>query len=454
MKILNCLKNYFGYHGVKRQLSEYGHIYTRGRYVVSMVFLAIVILSGGMLLQLKMECTLVVFVTALCCFPEILRTHFYNMFQEKRYRDVDGYLHQMIYSFQRLPKISIALRDTHKITDGKMKIQVQEAMDELQYGSGQWVYSDALRHIETHYSCERIGTLHRFMIQVEERGGRYHNSMRVFLEDVDRWGKRIYQLQKEMKCVKRDISIGILISIFLSSASILISWILKYTSGMNISIANEPLYQLISTVFFVISILFYTYTQVHHKRNWLQEARLERQISYDLKVLKKCQKTKRRHQGFRGKAVQKRLEEDLYHGFSEWLRNIALNLQEKPLQEAVKESYGNCPIVMKESLENFINAIELDPSDVTPYYNFLGEFQVPDISASVRTLYGLSELDHTNMDEEINKMIARNYEMQDRHETLKGTDYLSMMKFSEYIPVFFVSLKMGLDMILLISNYL
>ena len=109
---------------------------------------------------------------------------------------------------------------------------------------------------------------------------------------------------------------------------------------------------------------------------------------------------------------------------------------------------------MKESLENFINAIELDPSDVTPYYNFLGEFQVPDISASVRTLYGLSELDHTNMDEEINKMIARNYEMQDRHETLKGTDYLSMMKFSEYIPVFFVSLKMGLDMILLISNYL
>lgn len=439
---------------MNRQLSEYGYIYTRGRYAAIILFLAMVVFSGGWLLQLKLPYMLIVFMTAICCFPAVLRTHFYNLYQEKRFRDADGYLHQMIYSFQRLPKINIALSDTYKIVEGRMKERVGEAMDELQFGVGERIYSDALKHIEAYYSCERIATIHRFMIQVEENGGRYHNSMRVFLEDVDRWEKRIYQLQKEMKGIKRDISIGILISIFLSSASMLISWILKYTSEMSISIEEDILYQIVSTVFFVSSIVFYTYIQVHYRKNWLQESRVERQILYDLKILKRDQNGCRTRLGIRGRTARKRLEEDLYLGFSEWLRNIALNLQEKPLQEAVKESYERCPIVMKDSLENFICAIELDPSDVTPYYTFLEEFRAPDISASVRTLYGLSELDHTNMDEEINKIISRNYEMQDRHEAIRGRDYLSVMKFSEYIPVFFVSLKMGLDMILLISCYL
>jgi hypothetical protein len=149
-----------------------------------------------------------------------------------------------------------------------------------------------------------------------------------------------------------------------------------------------------------------------------------------------------------------RLREDIYMGFSEWLRDVALNLQNEPLMVAIEESYEHCPLVMKPSLNRFIYALENNPMGVQPYYDFLHEFNLPDVSAIVRTLYAMGQMDKDGADLNISTLIARNYELLDQHELIRNKDSISMMRFGEYIPTLFVSLKIAVDIVLVITEFL
>ena len=81
----------------------------------------------------------------------------------------------------------MALKDAYAISTGRLKRCLSRAIEELEYGMGQRVYEDALRIIEEEYDCARIRTLHKFIVSVEEKGGRYRGAMEVLLEDFDRW---------------------------------------------------------------------------------------------------------------------------------------------------------------------------------------------------------------------------------------------------------------------------
>ena len=149
-----------------------------------------------------------------------------------------------------------------------------------------------------------------------------------------------------------------------------------------------------------------------------------------------------------------RIKNDLYCGFTEWLRDLAVNLENKPLLSAVEDTYDSCPVIMKESLGKFIYEIELNPSDIMPYYSFLSEFDVMDIQSAVRMLYSIGDLDRDSMNQTINALVRRNYELSDKAETVRYLDSISMMRFSEYIPTFFVAFKMAVDMMLVVNMYL
>ena len=58
------------------------------------------------------------------------------------------------------------------------------------------------------------------------------------------------------------------------------------------------------------------------------------------------------------------------------------------------------------------------------------------------------------MSEVISGLISRKYELVDKHEAQRNQNNISMLKFAEYIPLFIVSVKIGIDMMLVISNYL
>ena len=125
--------------------------------------------------------------------PFLIRKQYKNNQRLKEFSDVDVYLHQMVYSFIRTPKIKTALNDTYAISDSRLKDLLKETLDELDISRSEYVYEDALGIIEKAYNCSRIRTLHRFLISVETKGGRYKNALQVLLKDFDRWVKNIYK---------------------------------------------------------------------------------------------------------------------------------------------------------------------------------------------------------------------------------------------------------------------
>lgn len=486
------VKQFFSYKRLNHQAVCSGSSYSLKKYLLSFAGMCSITMATGMFYGLKPLWLLIVAAAGTICVPALTAAFFSEREKRKRFNDVDIYIHQMIYSFERQPKIIMALEDTLKITSGKMHQCIEAAVRELEYGTTKNVYQQALGLIEKEYSCSRIITLHSFLIQVEEKGGRYENSLEILLSDADNWVKRIYKFQEDVKRVKQTSAVGVVLSFLMASVSVLITLIMENTSQICINITGEPLYQMVSAAFLIFCMGYYTYIQVKYDCDWLVKQRSDKMVQRDYNIVFHTETAKIRKISapiyavilmtacvlaymklyiwaavllffmvylvfvptINKTAAFNRLKKDLYYAFADWLRDVALNLSEESLQMAIEDTYDTCPVIMKESLEQFIFSIEENPSDVTPYYEFLNMFHVLDISSSVRILYSLSENDAESVDMTIHTLIRRNYELMDKYEDTNNQDRISMMRFAEYIPTFFVSIKVAADMMLVITNYL
>lgn len=476
-----------------KELAQHCEIekYTKNNIIYILIFMTAMV---GVCITYKMTLlyiTLVVLL-GLFCVP-VLLFHIYLQKKENiRFNDVDIYIHQMSYSFQRSPKIITALKDVSKIVSGKMKQVVDKAIYEIEIDKSSDIFQKALGIIEKEYDCQRIKTLHRFLISIEEKGGSYNHSLEILLMDFDKWVKRVYKYQEDIKHIKTNSIIGIFISCVLASISVMISSMLSGISEITMDISDNVIYQLVSMAFVMGCLVYYTYLQVRHCKNWLDSKRDENKIMKDYVFAfgKKPEAVKKFgwivgtiiacisfgtaiwFNLFIGivllmvaigiivtpklnkKSALLRLQEDIYIAFSEWLRDVVINLAEEPLHAAIVETYDTCPAVIKPSLGQFIYELEESPTDVRPYYNFLSEYEILDISSTVKMLYSISELDYESIDTTMNTLIKRNYEMIDKHEEVKNQNSISVMQFAEYIPMIFVSLKISADMLLVITNYL
>lgn len=483
---------YLSVNQIMRDIADVNGVMSVRRFIITTVVAGSAVFGACMLYRINYILSVLVMFIAVLMVPGLVRGYFRERYDASRFSDVDIYLHQISYSFMRTPKINLALQDVYEISSGSLKQCIGRALEELQYGMGDRVYNDALKIIEEEYNCARIRSLHKFIISVEEKGGRYSGAMDVLLEDFDRWVNNVYKYQEEIRKIKRDISIGIVISMGLAMLTTVMCNMLNMFSDNAVRITDSMAYQCMSVVFVMMCMIFFTYTRKHYKFDWLGKNRTDKQIMYDYRSVFKSDILKITMKLIplwfilivimavliisgkkmpaicvlvvaivlvvtpfvQKRSAARRIKNDLYLGFTEWLRDLAVNLENKPLLSAVEDTYECCPVIMKEPLEKFIFDIESNPSDVMPYYGFLKEFQVTDIQAAVRMLYSIGELEHDSMTATINNIVRRNYELSDKAEITRYMDSTSMMRFSEYIPTFFVAFKMAVDMLLVVTMYL
>lgn len=476
-----------------KELARYCKVeqYAKKNMIYILIFMTLMV---GVCITYKMHLLYIALVVllGLFCVPVLLLHSYLQKKENIRFNDVDIYIHQMSYSFQRSPKIVTALKDVSKIVSGKMKQTVDKAIYEIEIDKSSDIFQKALGIIEKEYDCQRVKTLHRFLISIEEKGGSYNHSLEILLMDFDKWVKRIYKYQEDIKHIKTNSVIGIFISCVLASISVMISSMLSGISEITMDISDNVIYQLVSMAFVMGCLVYYTYLQVRHCKNWIDSKRDEKKIMKDYAFAfgKKPEAVEKfgwivgaiiacisfviaiwfnlfigiivlmtaiciiATPKLNKKSALLRLKEDIYIAFSEWLRDVVINLAEEPLHAAIVETYDSCPAVIKLSLGQFIYELEESPTDVRPYYNFLSEYEILDISSTVKMLYSISELDYESIDTTMNTLIKRNYEMIDKHEEVKNQNSISMMQFAEYIPMIFVSLKISADMLLVITNYL
>ena len=459
-----------------KELARYCKVeqYAKKNMIYILIFMTLMV---GVCITYKMHLLYIALVVllGLFCVPVLLLHSYLQKKENIRFNDVDIYIHQMSYSFQRSPKIVTALKDVSKIVSGKMKQTVDKAIYEIEIDKSSDIFQKALGIIEKEYDCQRVKTLHRFLISIEEKGGSYNHSLEILLMDFDKWVKRIYKYQEDIKHIKTNSVIGIFISCVLASISVMISSMLSGISEITMDISDNVIYQLVSMAFVMGCLVYYTYLQVRHCKNWIDSKRDEKKIMKDYAFAfgKKPEAVEKfgwivgaiiacisfviaiwfnlfigiivlmtaiciiATPKLNKKSALLRLKEDIYIAFSEWLRDVVINLAEEPLHAAIVETYDSCPAVIKLSLGQFIYELEESPTDVRPYYNFLSEYEILDISSTVKMLYSISELDYESIDTTMNTLIKRNYEMIDKHEEVKNQNSISMMQFAEYLRICF-----------------
>lgn len=489
--------HYFSFKQMKKDIYDYGYSISPFKYFLG--FVVGIILVTAYCIFSKLDFVYIIFeiVLLICLMPFIVRTKFKGMYQEKRFNEVDIYLHQMIFSFQKQPKILSSLEDTEKVSTGKLKNVIRKAIICLRQTEAADAYEEALDIIYMAYPNDRIKNLNKFMIQIERQGGNYGTSLDILLGDIDNWVNRTYKEQTTVKTIKTTIVIGTIISFIISSASMIFSMIIHYNDTMSImSLGNLEdilLYQVTTAIFIAASMLFLIYAFTKYNYDWITKSVDEKSVLRNYKNATDFNPTVFRIKSipvylvfasvslsmffinavpynkgisvflgiftfyliispsFTKKNAYKITQKNIQNSFSEWLRDVSINLQREPLLSAVTDSYENCPVAIKPELEIFIRRIQEEPTAVEPYYEFLARFHLTDVSSAVRNLYSLSDMDDERKEENLGQLTKRNYAIINDNEIKSMNDTTSAMRFSEYIPVFIACGKLAFDIMNLLE---
>ena len=482
----NKIISYLSLKNMKKEIYSYGYTYSNKAYALLIICSIIMSILFAYIYQLKPFCIAIILVTIFLCLPSLIKARFKGAYQERRFNDVDIYLHQMSFSFQKNPKILSSLEDTAKVATGKLKKVLDSAILEINTCTSANIYDGAFDIIQKAYNNSRIAALHKFMLKIETNGGKYSSALNIMLTDVDNWVNCTYLAQTEVKNIKKNTMIGLIIGYFMGASTILFSKVMSQSQNLigSTSIAEDMIYQVSSAIFICLSIIFFTYTQSHYNYDWVTKVKDNKYIVKDYKTATEFDVNAFRKKStpiyaviliiaiavalmdtipyhlyiglglvildiymiispsFTKKKAMENTKKNVQEAFSEWLRDVSINLQDEPLLSAIQDTYETCPAAIKPELTIFLTRILNDPTAVEPYYEFLARFKILDINSAIRNLYSLSNTDLDSTEEQLNQLVKRNYEIIDKTETDSMIDRNAMMKFTEYMPVILASFKM------------
>lgn len=480
---------YLKFSNLQRELKGYGAEYSSKKYIL-LVFLSFLgVAVVGYYLNLEPLYLVICLAFFALNFPSMLLMFYKRQYEVVKFNDLVNYMEQMIYSTKRSPKILNALEDTRKLCEGEMAEAIDLAIDTIRTSDGRSgsIYKEALSFIEAKYACTRLYMLHDFLVRIEENGGKYMYSLDILLEDLRLWVETTYLLQKDRHALQGKITISIFLAL---GVSVLVTNMLPASVG---DITTHPLYQISSVVLILCSIFTFVFAQKRVVRSWLKleynkdSQRIMRDYniatSYNLEEANKKALIKAGimfpllilavilgkpslvflvigvmlvtffFPRMKVKASRNSTIREIDKSFPVWLRGIALNLHVDNVYVSMLNSVDEAPVVLRAPLEKALDAMMDDPSDIRPYIEFLGEFDIPHIRSVFKMLYSLSEFGADDSDKQINTIIQRNSELVNKSEKMSNQDSLAIFGLLQLAPMLYASLKMIIDLGLFITQF-
>ena len=385
-----------------------------------------------------------------------------------KYNDVVLYMEQMIYSFKKQPKIKMALLDAQKVSSIEMREVIEEAIVNIDSNKSANIYEDALAIIEKEYNCGRIKSLHKFIIKIENYGGNYETYIDILLEDIKNWSDRTLTFIRNVDRTRRNVLISIASTLITCGFMaylipiIAIINIIEHTCGFmaylipkDYKFTEHGLYQVCSMI--LIMAMIFTYLAITKRLNfdWLKE---ERALP-DNMVIKYYALVEKGYNNISDlsfmerinyKKAKKRLEREIYKIFPDWIRDVAINLQNDTVQSAIEGSYEDTPFILKRPVRKLLIDFERYPVGIEPYDNVLKEFDLPDVKSSVKMFYSINELGREQSTKQIGAIIDRNNKLSGQTEEMKNKDRIGIAAMYSVIPMFLGVLKIIVDMLLMI----
>lgn len=362
--------------------------------------------------------------------------------------DTISYLEQMIYSFKKQPKIRVALIDAQKVSSSQMKEVIEEAVVNIDSNKAKDVYGDALDIIEKEYSCGRIRSLHKFIKKIEDNGGEYETYINILLEDIKNWSDRTLAFIKNVERTKRNVLISIL-------STLITCGFMAYLIPKEYGFTSNIVYQISSVILIIVMVLTVVLVTKKLNLDWLKEENTlsENMIIKYYSIVEKGyinMKDLSLMEKYNYKNVKKRLEKEIYKVFPDWIRDVAINLQNDTVQSAIEASYEDTPFILKRPVRKLLIDFEKYPVGIEPYNNMLKEFDLPDLKSSIKMFYAINELGKEESTKQIGAIIERNNKISGLTEQMKNNDRIGMVTLYSVIPMLLGVIKIIVDMLLMI----
>lgn len=431
----------------------------------------------------------VVIFAATILMPSIFLLQYRNIYEQKKFEDVNAYIEQLLYSFKRQPKILTALQDTALLFQGDKNSQIREAIenaiDHIQTGSAETnIYREAFAYIEEEYGCKRLYKVHNFLIKVEGTGGDCDEAIEILLLDRNLWLNRIYALIQDKQKIKVNITIAIALSLLICGMSI-------YMVPDDFGISAIAASQIVTTAVLLTDLFLWYFVQVKMTVGLLKadadapfsdisrayetimHGNLKKEqkkytvtaaifligagISYfciGVKagvIILACAYIIWTQPGRKYKACMKRTKREVEKAFPEWLLSLSLQMQTDNVHVSIAKTIDDSPEILQEELYALQDNLERYPNQLEPYLKFMDRFEIPDITSAMKMLYAMAEFGAENAQEQIRTLVDRNTSMMDRSEKMRMEDSLAGMEMTLLLPMITGVLKMITDLALVMG---
>lgn len=94
-----------------KEINRYGYHFSLIGFWKFYILAFIAVILVSLLYGLQLPYVLAIIAFSLFISPFIIRNTYKNLYEQKRFQDVTGYLEQLLYSFRKVPKILNSLQD-------------------------------------------------------------------------------------------------------------------------------------------------------------------------------------------------------------------------------------------------------------------------------------------------------------------------------------------------------
>lgn len=446
-------------------------------------FIGLAILSGYLL---KLEAIYVSFmiIFELLIVPLCIKCHYQKGYEDKRFSEVNQYIEQLLYSFKESKKVLKSLSDIAPMfKDSEMGQAINCMMQDID----NYDLETACQNFERKYDCQKIKQLHKFLCEVEATGGDHENIINILLQDRSDWAERTLSFQKEKRSKKVTNIASIIASFVLVVA-------MERMLPSNVDISHNFLVEFSAVVVFIIDLFLYYKVEAKCCQSILntlkerKDAEIKKYYEYiqnfdaktefikglkmlpiplgivitgfivDIKAIVIVGAIMTLWFLFNYKLVYnsrlKTIKDEINIQFPRWLMQMALLTQSNSVQVALFKSIPEAPTVLKPELIKLHNALREDVVSVDPYLNFMKDFELPEITSSLKMFYAIASGAGSDTQKQVNDIIQRNNKLIDKAERIAFDNSLGGMYMLFLLPQLSGGAKLIMDMLIFFTMIL
>lgn len=407
-------------------LKEMGESYTKkeGALYYSVLLLVAVIL--GLLFELKPLYLIIVGAVYLIFVPQLIYNQKKQVFELRRFNDVNAYMSQMAQSFTDSQNILSALNETlHTFSAGKMHDVLNKALEimdnEVDASLGK---QKSLAYIEENYGCEKLKVLHDFLLMADERGGECEVEFSILEKTRMAWEEAVSKYRRELVNTRNGATV-------LYGMMLVLCIFIMNAFPETLSIIELEFIQIVNAVMLSLFVVFFVFMDIRINGSLLKDPKVmskEMADSYFASMQGTTSEKERKKyivypiitavaallifmmnptpiiaalgiilvvvmgnmQRIILAITVSTLKNEIMKAFPKWLFDVMLLMQRESVDSAIIHSVKKAPPVLQAELNRISNCLLRNPGDADAYMSFLADFNILQIETTMRKLYSLS----------------------------------------------------------------